>query len=108
MPCHKCSNQNYISGSHYIECKNPPLIVAKFPNGSPEMREKAKEYIVKMQEEHPEIEVVSRCIWDKSGTFPVYYDPNTVLTCTNHNKTGDGTKKVDPSLQMLAILQNEK
>lgn len=105
MPCHKCHNQNYFSGSHHIGCNNPPLAVGEYPNASPESREKAKKGIAEMLKLHPDVPIVIRCIWGGSGTYPVYFDPNTVLACSNHNKKGENSK-TNPLYEMLAILKD--
>lgn len=106
MPCHECTNQKYFSGSHHIGCKNPPSITAKFKSGGEEMRKIAQETIEEMMIAEPEVQIVYRCIWKDSGIFPMYYDPSTVLACTNKNVIGD-PKEENPLETMLAILMSE-
>lgn len=107
MQCHSCTNKLPFGGSCHIGCVNPPTIVAKSTNASEENKKIAQEAIDKIKKEQPDIKVVYRCVWGGSGTFPIYYDPNTVLACSNYDIKGE-PRPENPLTSMMAILKTER
>lgn len=85
LNCHTCSNRRSIPGDCHISCVNPPPLYGEMSNASEEKIKEAQEMILKVQEGLPEAQVLFRCTWGRCGIFPLAYDPNTILACTNHN-----------------------
>ena len=104
MSCHECCNERAIGGNVHIKCVNPPIATGELPNGSEEMREKAKHAIEEIKKLHPDTPLILRCIWGGSGIFPLNFDANTVLGCSNFNVPPKEEPKNDPLLDMFSIL----
>lgn len=77
--CSKCKNRCTIPGDAHITCMKPPHIQIKIGSGGKERYEQAT--IVAMK-----YNAVVRCVWPRSGMFPICFDGGTVFGCANFDE----------------------
>jgi|GEM_PF-3923950 len=94
-PCFNCKFARVIPGDYHICCVNPPaltLLVGAVGSGlggtfdeygasNFETREERLGYAWKKA---AQFKCVVRRIWQRSGTFPYCFDPNTIFACSNY------------------------
>jgi len=89
MACNDCKNQQGHVGTVHISCGDPPLTWVEIEAGhgvTVEERKISAESLVKAFKETADTSVTARLMWRDSGIFPLEYDGNTVMACTNHEK----------------------
>ena len=80
--CWGCVNRRESYGNCHIGCAAPPDAVVLIGSGGKERIELAQKFVEKALKEK-NIHLAVRCIWPRSGVFPVLYDGNTVFACAN-------------------------
>ena len=85
-PCFSCKKRSSIPGNCHIQCQNPPKAMVKFKHGGNKARREAQKVILKAKEEKEIPTLVIRCVWPRSGVFPLTFDGNTVLACSNYEE----------------------
>jgi len=96
MVCETCTHKHAVPGDCHILCKKPAFVtiligavgkdmVGTFDkDGAPNFN--TSEERLAYAKEHAKPGTVVRCIWPRSGYYPLLFDPGTVFACGNYER----------------------
>lgn len=87
-PCSGCKNAVGIPGDAHIGCQKPvpANCILLLSSGSQKALEVVQEKFDKFRKEYPTTPIMIRMRWPGCGFYPLAFDSNTIVQCSNCEK----------------------